>query len=139
MLPADEVPVAEPQAEPSIVFTKTPCLGTCPHYTATIYPDGRVSYEGFRYAPVAGKREIRISLSTLNTILAQAREINFADLKGRYTDGATDLPATTVTIKQANGPARKVSVESGEPAELKSLFRYIEKQITDGLGVTADN
>ena len=138
-LAVDEVPVAEPQKEPSIIFTKTPCLGTCPHYTATIYPDGRVSYEGFRYAPVEGKREFRISPSAVNTMLAQAREINFTDLKGSYSDGATDLPSTTATIRQSGGPAKKVSAESGEPAELTSFFRYIEKQITDGLGVTADN
>lgn len=133
---ATATPPAAP--EPAVVFTKSPCLGRCPHYTATIYPDGRVLYEGFRFAPIEGKRELKISVSTVNTILAQAREMQFADLQERYSDGATDLPATTVTIRQAGGPAKTVSVETGGSNELRSMLRYIEKQITDGLGVTAD-
>jgi len=129
---------SDPKNAPSIVFGKTPCLGTCPHYTATIYPDGRVSYEGFQFAPTEGKREFKISASTVNTILAQARDIKFAEFKDHYTDGATDLPTTSLSIRQANGTTKAVSVESSAPAELTNFFRYIEKQITDGLGVTAD-
>lgn len=125
-------------AAPVIVFSRTPCMGRCPHYTASIYADGRVSYEGLQYAPLEGKREFKISVSTVNTILFQAREMNFAKLPKTYSDGATDLPATSLSIRQAEGPATAVSVESGAPAELTNLLRYVEKQITDGLGVTAD-
>jgi Domain of unknown function (DUF6438) len=126
------------QAAPAIIFSKTPCMGRCPHYTATIYPDGRVSYEGFQYAPVEGKREFRLPVATVNTILAQAREMNFAQMQKTYSDGATDLPATSLSIRQATGPATAVTVESNGPVELENLFRYIEKQITDGVGATAD-
>ncbi|WBA40123.1 DUF6438 domain-containing protein [Hymenobacter canadensis] len=126
------------EAAPAIIFSRTPCLGSCPHYTAAIYPDGRVQYEGFQHAPLEGKREFKISVSTVNTILFQAREMNFAKLPATYSDGATDLPATSLSIRQAEGPATAVSVESGAPAELTNLLRYVEKQITDGLGVTAD-
>ena len=135
---APSTPASAAEAAPSIIFSKTPCLGTCPHYTATIYPDGRVSYEGFRYAPVEGKREFRLSVSTVNTILARAREMRFGSLKKRYTDGASDLPSTSLSIRQAGGTPYAVSVESDGPAELTNLFQYVEKQITDGLGVTAD-
>lgn len=126
------------ETAPAVVFSRTPCLGTCPHYTATIYPDGRVAYEGFSHAPVEGKRELKLSVSTVNTILAEARALNFITLPDRYTQGATDLPATTLTIRQATGPAKSVVVEEGAPADVNNLLRYVEKQITDALGVTAD-
>lgn len=126
------------QAAPAIIFSKTPCMGRCPHYNATIFPDGRVQYEGFQNAPVVGKREFKVPVSTVNTILAQAREMNFAQLQKTYSDGATDRPATSLSIRQAEGPATTVTVESDGPVELGNLFRYIEKQITDGVGMTGD-
>lgn len=125
-------------AAPVIMFSKTPCLGRCPHYNATIFPDGRVQYEGFQHAPLEGKREFTISVSTVNTILAQARAMNFASLPKIYSDGASDMPSTSLSIRQAEGPATGVTVESNAPAELTSLLRYVEKQITDALGTTAD-
>jgi hypothetical protein len=136
--PARKSKKAAPATAPAVMFSKTPCLGRCPHYNATIYPDGRVSYEGFRYAPVEGKREFKLPVSTVNTILAQARAINFAKLPKTYSDGASDMPSTSLSIRQAQGPATGVTVESDAPAELTNLLRYVEKQITDALGTTAD-
>jgi hypothetical protein len=123
---------------PLIVFRKTPCLGTCPHYEASIYADGRVSYEGFKYAPVEGKRELKMPVESINTILAEAQAVRFAELPEHYSLGATDLPATSLTISPAAGPAKTVTVEGGAPIELNNLLTYIQKQVETSLGVSAD-
>ena len=119
-----------------IVFRKTPCFGFCPHYEASIYADGRVSYEGFKYAPVEGKRELKLPIATIKTILDEARALHFTELPERYSQGTTDLPATSLTISPASGPTKTVTVEEGAPTELKNLLSYIEKQITDSLGAS---
>ncbi|MBC8083809.1 MAG: hypothetical protein H7Z21_11405 [Hymenobacter sp.] len=125
-------------ATPIIVFRKTPCFGTCPHYEAYIYADGRVRYEGFKYAPVEGRRELKLPLETVNTILAEARIARFAELPEKYSLGTTDLPATSLTLSPATGPAKTVTVEEGAPVELQNLLRYVEKQITDSLGASSE-
>ncbi len=133
-------PVAGKPAEaaPTIVFKKSPCMGRCPHYAASFYPDGRVVYEGFKFAPAPGKRELKISASTVATIRHEAETMRFSQMKPLYSQGATDVPTTTLTVRQLDGSTHTVQVEDGAPAELQNLLRYIEKQLTDGLGVTAD-
>lgn len=133
--PAAKKPVA---AAPTIILKKSPCMGRCPHYVASFYPDGRVVYEGFKFAPVEGKRELKISASTVATMRHEAEVMQFAQLKPLYSQGATDLPTTTLTVRQLDGSTHTVQVEEGAPVELQNLLRYIEKQLTDGLGVTAD-
>ncbi|HEX8428258.1 DUF6438 domain-containing protein [Hymenobacter sp.] len=129
-------PTAE--ATPIIVFRKTPCFGFCPHYEARIYADGRLSYEGFEYAPVEGKREVKLPVATVNTILAQAKKLHFLEMPERYTLGTADLPGTSLTISPAIGPAKTVTAEEGIPADFKNLLDYIEKQMKDALGASTD-
>jgi len=124
-------------AGPVIVFRKTPCFGTCPHYEASIYADGRVSYEGFKYAPVEGKRELKMPVETVNTILAEAKAVRFTELREQYTLGTSDLPSTSLTITPRTGPAKTVTVEEGGPAELKNLLDYVQKQVEESLGASA--
>jgi hypothetical protein len=43
-----------------LVFQRTPCYGTCPAYTATIFRSGKVSYTGERSVPVMGQHTFSI-------------------------------------------------------------------------------
>ncbi|UOQ65184.1 DUF6438 domain-containing protein [Hymenobacter volaticus] len=133
---ANGKPAAEPT--PVIVFRKTPCFGYCPHYEARIYADGRMSYEGIEYAPVEGKREVTMPLATIKLIQDKARALHFNDLPERYTLGTSDLPATSLTIRPVNCPAKTVIAEEGVPAELKEFLSYVEKQVTSALGASSD-
>ncbi|MDF7813658.1 DUF6438 domain-containing protein [Hymenobacter sp. YC55] len=126
------------EATPVIVFRKTPCFGYCPHYEARIYADGRMSYEGFEYAPVEGKREVRMPAATIKSILDKARALHFTELPEQYTLGTSDLPATSLTINPAKGTAKTVIAEEGVPADLKSFLDYVEKQVTNALGASTD-
>ncbi|UOG73784.1 DUF6438 domain-containing protein [Hymenobacter tibetensis] len=125
-------------AAPVIVFRKTPCFGTCPHYEASIYADGRVAYEGFKYAPVEGKRELKMPISTINSILAEAKAVGFAGLPDTYSAGVSDLPSTVLTLRPATGPAKTVTVEGNAPVELQNLLQHVQKQVEESLGASAD-
>lgn len=122
---------------PVIVFSKTPCFGTCPHYTASIYADGRVSYEGFKYAPVEGKRELKLPAETVSNMLAEAKAARFTELPKKYGAGISDLPSTVLTVSPATGPAKTVTVEGNAPVELQNLLGYVQKQVEEALGTSA--
>ena len=121
-------------AEPVIVFRRTPCYGTCPHYEATIYPDGRVQYEGLQYAPVEGKREFKLPMAVVNRIRQDADQMGFFQMKERYPTRFTDMPSTFLTIRRPDGTMKLVQAEDNIPPSLQKLFDYIHAEIVKGLG-----
>lgn len=129
---------AEQAANPVLVFERTPCFGTCPHYTARFFADGRVAYEGFRYAPVEGKRDLKVAPATIQSILREADLIGFRKLEKNYASGATDMPATSLTIRYADGTTKAVRAEDMAPVELKNLFALLNAEVEKALGVSAE-
>ncbi|TGE15206.1 DUF6438 domain-containing protein [Hymenobacter elongatus] len=115
--------------EPVMLFKRTPCFGPCPHYEATIYADGRVSYIGYRYVRLTGSHELKMPVATVTTILADARRLRFATYNERYSQGSTDLPSTILSIRQPNGMLKTVQAEEGTPSELTALLTYISNEI----------
>ena len=51
-----------------ITFSKTPCYGQCPTYTATITPQGEVAFEGRRFTPVEGVHEFKMTQDFVDQI-----------------------------------------------------------------------
>ncbi|GAA4374878.1 DUF6438 domain-containing protein [Hymenobacter koreensis] len=115
--------------EPVIVFRKTPCLGPCPDYEATIWADGRVRYVGNRNVAKEGTHELRIPAATVAEILRQVDEIGFSKMAPQYVNGATDMPSTILTISRAGRKAKTVQVEHGAPDELVGLLNFIDFEI----------
>jgi hypothetical protein len=130
--------VKKVDSTPVIVFKRTPCFGTCPHYEATIYADGRVSYVGYRYVALTGPHELQLPKGIVNAILDDARRLNFATYDERYSQGSTDLPATVLSIRQASGQLKTVQAEEGTPPELEALLKYISTEIEKVSGGTSD-
>lgn len=116
-------------AEPVLLFEKTPCFGPCPVYKATIYADGRVQYQGEQNVPLVGKHTLRLPADTVTYIRREAERMNFGSLRGSYSQNATDLPSTYLTVRQPDGSLKEVRVEGGAPAELEKLLAYIHRQI----------
>ena len=125
----------EAEEAPVIVFKKTPCYGTCPHYEATIYPDGRVAYMGYRNVPKLGAAQLQLPPAVVGNVLSQARDLNFAGLQDLYSKGATDMPATIITIIQPDGKPKTVQVEEGAPQPLKDLLKYLGDELEKQIGV----
>lgn len=107
---------------PAFVFSKSPCLGPCPSYTATVWADGRVLYEGQGNVPRIGTFKLHMNPATVTMLLQQAKNAGFTELRDHYASGATDIPATTLTIYQANGRSKTVVVEDNAPDEVNALF-----------------
>ncbi|TGE22404.1 hypothetical protein E5K00_19380 [Hymenobacter aquaticus] len=126
---ASAVAAKKVDSAPVFVFKRTPCFGTCPHYEATVYADGRVSYTGYGYVKRTGTHEFRLPQNVVNTVLDDARRLNFSTYEERYSQGSTDLPATVLSIRQPNGQLKTVQAEEGTPPELDSLLKYISTEI----------
>lgn len=125
--PAAKVAAA---TEPVLVFQRTPCHGTCPTYTATIYADGRVEYDGQRFVTLLGKHTLSLPVATVNQMLAEAKRINFNKFEERYASNSTyDAPATIITVQPVGQPAKAVYALEGIPADLESYIDYLKARI----------
>lgn len=89
---------------------RTPCYGTCPHYSIKIYKSGLVIYEGKRFVNKEGKHKAFLSNDKLLEIDKYAIELGYYNLKDRYEDQVTDLPSCTTRL-------------NGSKAD-KSVFHY---------------
>jgi len=139
--PQKDQPVIKPAAKdaPVLVFRKTRCFGTCPAYTATVYDDGRVAYEGIDFVQRKGKHELRLPTAVIDQTLQKANALHFSQLQRQYLSGVSDLPSTYLTLMLADGTQKTVQVESTDrtPPELKELLTYIAEQLDKVTGGAA--
>lgn len=112
-------------------------MGKCPSYTARFYTDGRVEYEGFRYAPVEGQRQLVLNPAVVQELLREAEQIGFRQLDDTYSNGASDMPSTVLSITTAQG-TKQVRVEENAPQPLQNLFALIDKQLLSALNRAGD-
>jgi len=123
--------VASPtrQAEPVLIFQRTPCYGTCPAYTMNIFADGRVEYEGQRFVTLLGKHTLSLPVATVNELLAEAKRIDFNKLQERYAGNTTDLPANIITVHPLGQPLHAVYAEEGVPANLQGYIKLLQTRL----------
>ncbi len=127
--------VAPKQAAPVLVFQRTPCYGRCPAYTATIFADGRVEYDGQRFVPLLGKHTLALPAAKVNALLAEAKRINFNSLQERYAGNTSDLPATIITVQPVGQPLHAVFAEEDIPANLQGYIDYLKGQLDPLAGI----
>lgn len=121
-------PVAK-QAEPVLVFQRTPCFGRCPVYTATIFADGRVDYDGQRFVDLLGKHTLSLPVAKVDELLAEAKRIKFNKLQERYAGNTSDLPANIITVHPAGQPLKAVYAEENVPTELQEYIKLLQRTI----------
>ncbi|MGI4741696.1 MAG: DUF6438 domain-containing protein [Janthinobacterium lividum] len=131
-------PTPPTQAEPVLVFQRTPCYGTCPAYTASVFADGQVEYEGERFVPVLGRHTLRLPPATVAEMLAEGQRIGFRKLEARYSNHTSDLPSTVITLHPAGQPAKSVSAEEGIPESLKGYIAYLQARLDPLAGIGVD-
>ena len=131
------IPINTAPTDTVLVFQRTPCYGTCPSYTATIFRNGQVAYNGERYVPILGSHTLTLDPATVTAMLAEARRINFNGLEHRYSNHTTDLPATIITVYQPGQHRYQVAAESNIPPALQGYIDYLKGKIDPlaGLGV----
>lgn len=127
--PAATKPAKATPAEPVLVYQRTPCNGRCPVYTATIFADGRVEYDGQRYVALLGKHTLSLPPATVTAMLAEARRIKFDQLAERYAGNTSDLPATIITVHPAGKPLHAVYAAENIPAGLQGYITYLNGRL----------
>ncbi|MDO7885565.1 DUF6438 domain-containing protein [Hymenobacter cheonanensis] len=121
--------------EPVLVYQRTPCYGRCPAYTATIFADGRVEYDGQRFVPLLGKHTLNLPPATVAALLAEAKRINFAGLAERYAGNTSDLPASIITVHPAGQPLHAVYASENIPENLQGYINYLNGRLDPLAGV----
>ena len=127
--PAKTTATTPKAPEPVLVYQRTPCNGRCPVYTASIFADGRVEYDGQRYVPVLGKHTLSLPPATVAAMLAEARRIRFSELAERYVGNTSDLPATIITVHPAGQPLHAVYASENIPASLQGYITYLNGRL----------
>jgi len=123
---------------PLVTFTKTRCMGICPDFTATIWADGRVTYTGNQNVAKIGTHELHLPAATVSEFVREAQKIQFTSFRSHYASGATDLPSTILTIRQADGSSKTVQAEDDAPAALQELFAHINEELNKLVGNPMD-
>lgn len=132
------IPINTAPGDTVLVFQRTPCYGTCPSYTATIFRNGQVSYFGDRFVPVTGQRTLSLPPATVAALLDEARRINFNALAPSYTSNVSDLPSTIITVYQPGQPRHRVRAESNIPAPLQGYIAYLKGRLDPLAGLNLD-
>jgi len=123
--------------EPVLIYQRTPCNGRCPVYTATIFADGRVAYDGQRHVPLLGKHTLSLPPATVAAMLAEAKRISFDKLAERYVGNTSDLPATIVTVHPAGQPRHAVYASESIPVSLQGYLNYLSSRLDPLAGASA--
>jgi hypothetical protein len=121
--------------EPVLIYQRTPCNGRCPVYTANIFADGRVEYDGQRYVPLLGKHTLSLPPATVAALLAEAKRIHFDNLAERYAGNTSDLSATIITVHPAGQSRHAVYASEGIPASLQGYINYLNGRLDPLAGV----
>ena len=134
------IPINTAPGDTVLVFERTPCHGTCPTYTATVFRNGRVSYVAGRFVPVTGQQTLSLPPATVQALLDDARRLNFNSLQPDYGNGgATDLPTCIVTVWQPGQPRHRVQAErQAAPPALQTYLDHLGATLDPLAGIKAE-
>ena len=121
----------KPTSEIIITIEREACFGSCPVYSAQIYADGTVIYDGKDFVKITGKKQHKISEENLKKLIEAFEQVKYFSLKDRYDSdengmSVTDQPTTTTTIS-LNGKKKKVVNYYCAPKELEKLEDNIDR------------
>ena len=90
---------------PFVMLQRTPCYGTCPHYTLAVQRSGLVRYEGERFVKTNGAAQWRITAAQVEALDELFRTRGYATMADEYLhESVTDSPTITTAYQ---GPDRQ--------------------------------
>jgi len=116
---------------PIITIKRGGCFGACPVYSAVVYSDGTVEFEGRYFVEVIGKRSHKISDEQLKKLISAFKEADYFEFKKKYEvdengESITDQPTTTTSFNY-NGKRKQVVDYYGSPKKLIDLQNKIDE------------
>ena len=107
-------------------ITRTPCYGTCPHYSIHIYKTGLVVYEGKQFVKTKGTKTARLSEEKLEEIKDLAVQVGYYELEPRYESKMTDLPSCTTVMNTKEHGRKEVFHYGKAPDNLVKFEKYLD-------------
>jgi hypothetical protein len=88
-----------------ISLERKECFGTCPVFALTVFPDGRLFYNGKRFVMRQGVERASLPAATVDQLRRAIEESHFATLDSNCCDcrTKTDAPWTYVEIADESG------------------------------------
>jgi hypothetical protein len=113
-----------------ITIERKACFGSCSVYSARIYTDGTVIYNGVDFVKVIGEKRYKIAEERVKRLLEAFEKADYFSFKDEYRFdengmSVTDQP-TTITSIVLNGKKKQVINYYKAPKELEKLETAIE-------------
>ena len=115
----------------NITMLRGPCFGTCPIYYLEIDGNGTVTYRGYDYVNVTGKRTALISAPRVKELISAFDNADYFNLRDRYDEmQITDL-SSVKTSMSINDMYKSVydyygTVKVPEVEKLRQLEKLID-------------
>lgn len=126
----------------SLAMDRTACKGTCPVYSVSVQPDGKITFEGRQHTATKGRAEHALGKAKMEelaaaintTKLANILRDDYTESSGNCPDFATDMPTVNLTI-ESRGQKRSFKNNLGcikqsefvaYPPELVELEKQID-------------
>ena len=101
-------------------YSKSPCYGTCPHFTMSVYEGGWTIFEGKQHTAKEGTTIVQLTADQLATLRQQFQAADLWSCEKSYGDRIMDIPTTTVHYFEDQRD-RSVQWKMRQPAQLQTL------------------
>lgn len=113
------------EVQPLLRFQKTPCLGFCPAYNATLYTDGSAAFVPFEKGEAQDTLHLQLTQQEVKQIKQEIKALNYPSLKNEYLSGWSDIPSTYLTFYENGKEVKRVKHQEGGPEQLIQFQAYI--------------
>ncbi|MBD1397562.1 hypothetical protein H9Q13_10320 [Pontibacter sp. JH31] len=115
--------------EPYLFFQKTPCLGICPSYEATIQEDGSIRYVGWEHVPVKDTAYFKFTPEEMKELRDEVENLNYLSLQPVYLTDWSDMPSTITAFYNEGQEEKRVKHQEGGPKELLVFQEALHKRL----------
>jgi hypothetical protein len=110
----------------SISLHRTPCYGTCPVYTVTLYRTGKAEFEAISHLPTLGKFTGEIDPFTYGRLCYLIDNSHFKEMKSSYRASWTDDSTCVVTVTEGTSRSEVSDYGRVGPIELWAIQELID-------------
>lgn len=125
-----QVPTPEYPDSLFLKLERTPCFGTCPVYSVSIYSSGMAHMLGKKFFDYEGEFTTRFTEDELVQLEKLALKYGYTSFDHVYDAPVTDLPST-ITIIQSENLEHWVYNRMNGPEELRAFETEIETLVKD--------
>lgn len=120
------LPTPENPTNVEIKLEKTGCYGPCPVYSAIIYGDGTVIYDGNKFVDNIGKSTHQIPKEQVDDMVELIYELGYFSLKDSYRHPATDMSTVITSVKINDDEKTVTNYGHYGPDRLHKIEKKIE-------------